>query len=285
MGEAFFWGIVAGSSLVLGGVIGLRFSISPRLLGLIMAFGSGVLISAVAYELVHEAFETSAGNGGVALGLLAGSAVFFACEVMIDRRRARRSRSSNGTQASGVGGALVLGIILDGIPESLVLGLTVLEAGTVSAAFLVAVFIANIPESIAATVALVRAGRSIDPDHPLLGTRSDRVRRYVPCGLRRARHRLAANRRHRARFRRRGCPDHARQHDDAGGTASRRQARRLRHDGWLRACIRDQRDPVARSRMLRRSRSSDLVGRHTVVETNIGELMLSTALGVSPARV
>jgi zinc transporter, ZIP family len=160
MGEAFLWGIVAGSSLVLGGVIGLRFSISPRLLGLIMAFGSGVLISAVAYELVHEAFDTSAGDGGVGLGLLAGSAVFFSCEVMIDRLRARRSRNSNGTQASGVGGALVLGIILDGIPESLVLGLTVLEAGTVSAAFLVAVFIANIPESIAATVALARAGRN-----------------------------------------------------------------------------------------------------------------------------
>jgi zinc transporter, ZIP family len=159
MGEAFVWGIVAGSSLVIGGVIALRLSISPRLLGLIMAFGSGVLISAVAYELVQEALVTSAGDGGIGLGLLAGSAVFFFCEVMIERRGARRSRSSNATQASGIGGALVLGIILDGIPESLVLGLTVLEAGTVSAAFLVAVFIANIPESIAATVALVRAGR------------------------------------------------------------------------------------------------------------------------------
>ena len=78
MGEAFFWGVVAGSSLVLGGVIGLRFSISPP-----------------------------AGNGGVGLGLLAGSAVFFSCEVLIERRHARVSRISNGRQASGVGGALV----------------------------------------------------------------------------------------------------------------------------------------------------------------------------------
>jgi ZIP family zinc transporter len=160
MGEAFLWGVVAGSSLILGGVIALRLSISARLLGLIMAFGAGVLISAVAYELVEEAFVTSAGDGGIALGLLGGSATFFACEVMIDRKRAQKSRSSDGTQASGVGGALVLGIILDGIPESLVLGLTVLEAGTVSAAFLIAVFVANIPESIAATVALARAGRN-----------------------------------------------------------------------------------------------------------------------------
>jgi ZIP family zinc transporter len=161
MGEAFLWGIVAGSSLVLGGVIARRFSISQRLLGLIMAFGAGVLISAVAYELVEEAFVTSAGDGGIALGLLAGSATFFAGEVMIDRLRARRSRSSNDTQTSGAGGALTLGIILDGIPESLVLGLTVLEHGTVSAAFLVAVFIANIPEAIGATTAFVQAGRNM----------------------------------------------------------------------------------------------------------------------------
>ena len=154
--------LVAGSSLVLGGVIARRFSISPRMLGLIMAFGAGVLISAVAYELVEEAFVTSAGDGGITLGLLAGSATFFAGEVMIDRLRARRSRSSNGTQTSGAGGALTLGIVLDGIPESLVLRLTVLEHGTVSAAFLVAVFIANIPEAIGATTALVQSGRNMN---------------------------------------------------------------------------------------------------------------------------
>ena len=95
MGEAFFWGLVGGSSLVIGGVVALRVAISRRLLGLIMAFGAGVLISAVAYELVHEAFETSAGDGGIALGLLAGSAVFFAAEVLIDRLGGSE-RSSSG---------------------------------------------------------------------------------------------------------------------------------------------------------------------------------------------
>jgi ZIP family zinc transporter len=121
-----------------------------------MAFGAGVLISAVAYELVQEAFETSAGDGGIALGLLAGSALFFGAEVLIERFAARRPAQAGRAQA---GRALVLGIILDGIPESLVLGLTVLEAGTVSIAFLVAVFVANLPEAIAATAALERAGR------------------------------------------------------------------------------------------------------------------------------
>ena len=147
---------------MLGGIIALRAPITRRQVGLIMAFGAGVLLSAVAYELVQEAFETSAGEGAIAIGLLAGSSVFFAAEVLIDRLGDRR-RSSTSTQAAAgpgeAGRAIVLGIILDGIPESLVLGLTVLEAGTVSIAFLVAVFIANLPEAIAATAALERAGR------------------------------------------------------------------------------------------------------------------------------
>jgi zinc transporter, ZIP family len=155
--EAFLWGLVGGSSLVLGGLIALRAPITRRHVGLIMAFGAGVLLSAVAYELVQEAFETSAGEGAIAIGLLAGSSVFFAAEVLIDRLGDRRGSSTPTTAEAGR--AIVLGIVLDGIPESLVLGLTVLETGTVSIAFLVAVFIANLPEAIAATAALERAGR------------------------------------------------------------------------------------------------------------------------------
>jgi ZIP family zinc transporter len=162
--EAFLWGTVAGASLVVGGFVALRFALTRRQLGLIMAFGVGVLISAVAYELVHEAFETSAGDGEIALGLLAGSLVFFGAELFIERvfgkAEADRADASAATRATHAGRAIVLGIILDGIPESLVLGLTVLEAGTVSAALLVAVFLSNLPEAIAASTALSRAGRS-----------------------------------------------------------------------------------------------------------------------------
>jgi ZIP family zinc transporter len=158
MGEAFLWGFVGGSSLIIGGAMARRLPLTRRHVGLIMAFGAGVLISAVAYELVQEAFETSAGEGGIALGLLAGSLLFFGAEVFIDRLGRRRGSGAEPGPAQA-GRALVLGIILDGIPESLVLGLTVLEAGTVSAAFLVAVFIANLPEAIGATAALEKAGR------------------------------------------------------------------------------------------------------------------------------
>ena len=158
MAQSFGWGILAGSSLVLGGLLALWLPIGRRALGLVMAFGAGVLISAVAFELVHEAFETSAGDGGVALGLFVGSASFFAGDSLIDSLGGEHRKHSGGKQAGGFAAAIVLGIVLDGIPESFVLGLTVLQAGAVSAAFLVAVFLSNLPEAIAATSGLAQSG-------------------------------------------------------------------------------------------------------------------------------
>lgn len=158
MGESFAWGLLAGSSLVVGGILALRLRISSRALGIVMAFGAGVLISAVAYELVLEAVDTSAGSGGVALGLFAGCAVFFGGDAIIDRVGGAHRKSSSGKQQEGSALAIVLGIVLDGIPESMVIGLTILEGGAVSAAFLVAVFLSNLPEAIAATTGLAAAG-------------------------------------------------------------------------------------------------------------------------------
>jgi ZIP family zinc transporter len=158
MAQSFGWGILASSSLVLGGLLVMSVRISSRTLGLVMAFGSGVLISAVSFELVQEAFDTSSWHGAVGLGLLAGSVSFFTGDWLIDRSGGADRKRSGGPQTDGSGLAIVLGIVLDGIPESFVLGLTVLQAGTVSAAFLVAVFISNVPEAIAATSGLLQSG-------------------------------------------------------------------------------------------------------------------------------
>ncbi|MFL6028897.1 MAG: ZIP family metal transporter [Gaiellaceae bacterium] len=161
---AFAWGFVAASSLIVGGVIALRYRIANRLLGLVMAFGSGVLISAVAFELVEEATDTAGGNGIVGLGLLVGSCVFFAGDMVIDRMGGAGRKDVGGDQAQGSGAAIVLGIVLDGIPESIVIGLTIVTGGAVSAAFLAAVALSNLPEAVAATSGLRAggwAGRSI----------------------------------------------------------------------------------------------------------------------------
>jgi ZIP family zinc transporter len=156
--ESFFWGLLAASTLLVGGAFALRFAVSELVLGMIMAFGSGVLISAVAFELVEEAHVTSAGEGGVGLGLVCGSLVFFAGDWLIDRMGGAHRKRSGGEQAGGSALAIVLGIVLDGIPESIVLGLTVVAGGGVSAAFLVAVALSNVPEAIAASTGLAASG-------------------------------------------------------------------------------------------------------------------------------
>jgi ZIP family zinc transporter len=154
--EAFFWGLLAASSLIGGGAITLIWRISSRVLGLVMAFGAGVLISAVAYELVLEAVETSEG-AGVAAGLFAGAITFAVGNELLERNGAAdRKRSQR--EAGGSALALVLGIVLDGVPESMVIGLTLLEGGVVSVAMLAAVFLSNLPEAIAATAGLTRSG-------------------------------------------------------------------------------------------------------------------------------
>jgi ZIP family zinc transporter len=157
MWAALGWGLFAGSSLILGGFIALAVPIRERVLGLIMAFGAGVLIAAVAYELVAEAFETAAGSGGLALGLSAGALTFFVGDALVDRMGGDGRKTMRRTAGTGSALAIVLGIVLDGIPESAVIGLGLLEGTGVSVAVIAAVFLSNLPEAIAATTGL-RAG-------------------------------------------------------------------------------------------------------------------------------
>jgi len=126
--------------------------IPRRILGLIMGFGAGVLISAVAYELILEAVEVSADRLAVAAGFASGALVFYAGDVAIDRRA---------TGSEGAGGlALVLGAVLDGIPESVVIGISLLAGEGASVAVVVAVFLSNVPEAISATSDLLTGGWS-----------------------------------------------------------------------------------------------------------------------------
>jgi ZIP family zinc transporter len=123
-----------------------------------MAFGAGVLLSAVSFELVEEAFAQSGLLRDVAIGLFAGCAAFSLGDYAIDRMGGGDRKDIDGAAADGSPLAIVLGIVLDGIPESVVIGLTLLEAGSVSVAMLVAVFLSNLPEAVAATSGLVASG-------------------------------------------------------------------------------------------------------------------------------
>jgi ZIP family zinc transporter len=157
MGTAFLWGLVAASSLVIGGLLASWVSIGKRTLGLIMGFGAGVLLSAIAYELVYEAVHIAKLTGFPTLGFFSGALTFFFADLLIGRVGGRRAGGANPAAESSLVIPLVLGIILDGIPESVVIGLGILQGGTVSVAMLVAVFISNLPEAAAGTVGM-RAG-------------------------------------------------------------------------------------------------------------------------------
>ena len=160
MGGAFFWGFLASSSLLVGALLALTVRPGRRVVGLVMAFGAGVLISAVAYELVDEALQTADRGVAVTLGLFAGCGVFFIGDALIDRLGGSERKDPSGGQAGGVALAITLGIVLDGIPESIVIGVGLLSGEGVGLAMLVAVFLSNLPEAIAATTGLSAAGWS-----------------------------------------------------------------------------------------------------------------------------
>jgi zinc transporter, ZIP family len=159
MWEAAFWGFVGGFALILGAAAGIWLPTSRRFIGLIMAFGTGVLFSAVAFDLTREAYDRS-GADAVVLGLLAGSLVFFAGDWLIDRRGGHRRKSQEGSPANAGASALVLGALLDGIPESAAIGVSLVGGGTVGAAVVAAVFLSNIPESLSASSGMKKDGRS-----------------------------------------------------------------------------------------------------------------------------
>ncbi|MGY6652630.1 ZIP family metal transporter [Amycolatopsis sp. TRM77291] len=158
------WGLLAGSALLLGAVAGFLIRIPGRVVAGVMAFGSGVLISAVSFELIAEAHE----RGGflpAALGALSGALVYTVANVGLARRGARHRKRSGDQQPSeaeqaGSGTAIALGALLDGIPESMVIGTSLLGGGSVSVVTVAAVFISNVPEGLSSAAGMKRAGRS-----------------------------------------------------------------------------------------------------------------------------
>ena len=154
--DALLAGLLAASSLLIGAAIAMVHRVHQRTLGLIMAFGAGVLISAVAYDLVADAVEFADGRSVVS-GLFVGAATFFVGDLMIERGGGGARKSATGPGSESSAKAIVLGTILDGIPESIVLGLTILSGEGLSIAMLVAVFLSNLPEAMSSTAGFIAA--------------------------------------------------------------------------------------------------------------------------------
>ena len=155
--EAAAWGLIAASSLVIGSLLTFWLKPSRKLIGLIMGFGAGALISAIAYELVEDAAASGQPlvlTAGLALGALA----FFVGDWWVDRAGGEQRKKSGGEQAQGNSFGIFVGTLLDGIPESIILGASLATGGGVSVAFLAAVLVSNVPEAMGATTGMSTAG-------------------------------------------------------------------------------------------------------------------------------
>jgi zinc transporter, ZIP family len=156
MVAAFGWGALGAAALLLGALIAYQLAPGRIVIAVVMALGSGLLIGSVSFELIDEALKTRT-VAWVALLVLAGAAVFTVGDWLLTRRGGGERKDSTGAQAEGSPLAIVLGSVLDGIPESFVLGLTVLQGG-VSVSLLAGVALSNLPEGMSSSSGLKAAG-------------------------------------------------------------------------------------------------------------------------------
>lgn len=161
---AGFWGLVGGSALLLGAAIGWFVPLPQRVVAGVMAVGAGVLISATAFELMDVA-HARGGLAATALGFLAGGIAYTIANVVISRRGARhRKRSGSNPDAAQAahpeaGLAIAAGALLDGVPESVVIGASLLEGAGVGIVMVAAVFLSNVPEGLSSAAGMKAAGR------------------------------------------------------------------------------------------------------------------------------
>ena len=165
--QAGLWGLLSGSALLIGAVIGWYVPMPRRVIAAIMAFGSGVLISALSFELVDEAWKQG-GFIAVAVGFIAGAGVYTFLNMALAAKGARHRKRSDGdyrqqhaaTAPQGNSSSLALGALIDGVPESIVIGTSLLSGGAIGWVAVAAVFLSNLPEGLSSAAGARKEGKT-----------------------------------------------------------------------------------------------------------------------------
>ncbi len=147
--EAFSWGFLAQSSLLVAGLLVCWVTVPTKVVGILGGLGAGMMISAVAFDLLPEAMDDiEPWQTGV--WMMVGVAVFLLADQFVENRFG----------SAGAGGAMgiVVGSVVDGVPESMILGIQSGTGVAISAGFVVAVFVSNIPQAVAPSADLAAAG-------------------------------------------------------------------------------------------------------------------------------
>jgi zinc transporter, ZIP family len=171
LGAAAAWGLAVAASLVAGAVAAAGLRLPPQVAATLTAFGGGVLLAAVAVELVPEA-DRLAGRWTTAAGMVVGTLLYIAADAWLTRTEQRRvnrrathaamsGRTTTDAPAQGEaarGESIAAGIFVDGVPESIALGLTV-STGQVGVALVAGVLVGNVLEAYGAAQPIIAAGR------------------------------------------------------------------------------------------------------------------------------
>ncbi|MUK88031.1 ZIP family metal transporter [Ornithinibacillus sp. L9] len=165
MWYAIMWGTIAASATLLGALLVLKFSIPKRLIAYIMALGTGALIGATTFELLEDAVKWS-GFKETAIGFLGGALLFTFFNILVSRRGGHKRKKYDRQEQSEddakpeSGLAIFIGTVMDTLPESAMIGMSLIGGGSVSLALVISIFISNLPEGISSTVGMQKSGYS-----------------------------------------------------------------------------------------------------------------------------